>query len=405
MVVDDRPHRLAGAPWGVLDQAISTGTNFLLTIVVVRSASLEDFGAFSLVYVIYIFALGLLRTSGGNVLTVAFAGDEERLAVASRSFLGYALGCGGAIGGAAAVGSLAVGGTVRHALLALAVAMPLLMVQDALRSIQFARGHPARAAETDAVWALVLVALLVPLVLAGESRPWVFLAAWGAGGAVAAGAALARARLRPARPSVLRWLRAQSRLVVPMVGAYALSQFPPQLVYLCMPFVSDLHELGAVRAAYVLFGPMAVVFSGLSATALPAAVRAAGGPGVLLLTRRLSLVLALVAVGWGAAVVLAPDPLGVLVLGPSWEGTAAVRAFLAVSGLGEAVLVGAWVALSALQMPGRLVRVRLVTAPVQLVAGLVLSWRFGAVGTAAAFALANVLTAALAWRRVPRSSG
>lgn len=399
MVAARRRAPMAGARWGLVDQAVSTGTNFLLTLGVVRSTSLADFGAFALVYALYILVLGALRASGGNVYTVRFGHDGDLLTRAAGPFLGYAAGLGATLGAVAALVALALNGPVQPMLLTLAAVLPPLLVQDALRTLQFARGTPARAAENDGVWALLLLALLAVLLLQGETRAWVFLAAWGSAGAVAAGVGLLRAGVRPELHLPHHWWLAHHALATPQLKAHLLLHLPPQLVYLLMPLVAGIDELGEVRAAYVVFGPLGVVFSGLSMAALPAAVRAASGGAVLPLARRLSVVLGVVAVGWGVLVVAVPAPVGELLLGPSWTQTTAARAFLALSAVAEGVFVGAWIALSARALPGRLVRVQALTGPVQLVAGVGLAWYAGAVGAAAAFALANALTAVLAWRQ------
>ena len=58
-----------GAHWGLLDQALSSGTNFAVAFVVVRRVDAAEFGAFSLVSVLYVIAVcGALLASSHRAL-------------------------------------------------------------------------------------------------------------------------------------------------------------------------------------------------------------------------------------------------------------------------------------------------------------------------------------------------
>src|SRR5436190_9044601 len=114
--------------WGVADQAVSSLTNFAVTIYVARALGAIQFGAFSLAYVTYGFALNASRGLATDPLMVRFSGTDLptwRRAVASCT-------------GAAAVVSLAAGacvlgvaalldGPTRLAFLALGLTLPGLL--------------------------------------------------------------------------------------------------------------------------------------------------------------------------------------------------------------------------------------------------------------------------------------
>src|SRR5450432_1208576 len=104
--------------WGVADQAVSSLTNFAVSIFVARSVGLVQFGAFSLAYVTYGFALNASRGLATDPLMVRFSGVEPpvwRRAVASCS--GTALTVGVATGICALVAAALLGGTARLAFL------------------------------------------------------------------------------------------------------------------------------------------------------------------------------------------------------------------------------------------------------------------------------------------------
>src|ERR1700685_1030813 len=62
--------------WGVADQAVSSLTNFAVSIYVVRTLGATQFGAFSLAYVTYGFALNASRGLSTDPLMVRFSGTD-----------------------------------------------------------------------------------------------------------------------------------------------------------------------------------------------------------------------------------------------------------------------------------------------------------------------------------------
>ena len=60
--------------WGLADQAMSTLTNFLLSIYIARTLGAAQFGAFSLAYVTYGFAINASRGVSIEPLLIRFSG-------------------------------------------------------------------------------------------------------------------------------------------------------------------------------------------------------------------------------------------------------------------------------------------------------------------------------------------
>jgi O-antigen/teichoic acid export membrane protein len=71
-----RSHAVRRIGWGVADQAVSSLTNFAVSIYVARTLGAEKFGAFSLAYVTYAFALNASRGLGTDPLMVRFSGTD-----------------------------------------------------------------------------------------------------------------------------------------------------------------------------------------------------------------------------------------------------------------------------------------------------------------------------------------
>ena len=87
--------------WGLADQAVSSLTNFAVSLYVAHSLGLVQFGAFSLAYVTYSFILNASRGLATDPLLVRFSGAQQpawRRAVGSCTGTALAVGL---VGGAA----------------------------------------------------------------------------------------------------------------------------------------------------------------------------------------------------------------------------------------------------------------------------------------------------------------
>jgi O-antigen/teichoic acid export membrane protein len=380
------------------DQAVSAISNVLLTVVVARSSTPQELGQFSLVYVLFVMVLGLTRSTGGGVLAIEYADDQVELLKAAPRSTGYYVGNGLVLGIPAVLVGLALGPGTGHLLAIVGLALPLMLLQDAFRSLFFCQGRPSAAFANDLVWLLAEIVLL-GVAMAPEGRPGTstLVACWAISGVIAALVGIVQTGVVPYVAVPLQWLRAHGRIAWPLVTSEVLTQLPAHVVYLTLPLVATVADLGLVRAAYVFFGPLGVLNSGASMLALPHAVTVRKRGDVPALGRRVSLVLAGISCLWAALVVVLPDPIGRAVVGESWDHTMAVRLLLGVSLVAEAVLVGQVAALSALRDTRRLARIRMVSAPLTVALSLGLAAAFGATGTAAGFAIGYWVAAVLAW--------
>ena len=137
--------------WGIADQAVCSLTNFLLSVFVARSLGAAQFGAFSLAYVTYGFAINASRGLSIEPLLVRFS--TANLATwrrATAGSTGTALLVGLATGTIALAAGLLIGGTTGLAFVALGLMLPGLLLQDSWRYAFFAlgRGHHALINDT-----------------------------------------------------------------------------------------------------------------------------------------------------------------------------------------------------------------------------------------------------------------
>lgn len=393
---------LRQAPWGVLSQGLNAGTNFLLSFLVARSQPAAEFGRFALVLVLVVLAIGLVRETGNTVLTIAYARDRDALFRAGRRSTAYATGLG-VLGGLCCLAvALVVAGPIRPVLLVVGIAFPFLLLQDAVRGLLIAAGEPRAAAANDGLWAGVQIAsTAVVLVTVAEPAMWVFAATWAAGGICAAGYGLVRVGLLPEPASPHRWVSVHRRLAIPLLTTFALTTLPVQVVFLVMPLVSDFAQTGVLRAAYLLFGPIATLFASVYTLALVDAVRQGTPSAVTAIARRVSVVLAGIGVAWGAIVLVIPGSIGNLLMGETWDATTGSRVLLGVGLVAEGVIYGATTMMGALRQPERMVRAQLVATPIMLLLAFGLAVPYGAAGAAAGIAVGHTLCAVVAWAQAP----
>jgi O-antigen/teichoic acid export membrane protein len=387
-----------------MDQGLYSASNVVLTIVVARTVDAEAFGAFSLCYVLYLLLLGLARSTGSKPFTIERSLESDEVFRAqTRRLMGYGLGLGGLSAALSLLVGRLVSGPLSDGLTVLAVLLPGLLLQDAVRGVYFARQQPRAAFLNDALWIVLQVAAIATaLVTLDPPAMTLLMAGWGVPAAVAACVGILHLRALPGRPVLLGWLRPHAALASPLALNLVLTAAPSYVAYLAMPAVSTLDQLAVVRGAYVFFGPLNVVYTGLALVALPAFVRAAGAVSRRRMSTRVSAGLVAAAVAWGAVVVLLPDSVGRLVLGSLWDDTQATRVLLALSLVAEALLVGPEIALSSLRLPRRMTGVRLVGALVTLTSSIGLAAVYGATGLAAGFVLGYWTAALLAQAEVRR---
>ena len=204
-------------------------SNAAVSFYVARQLGATQFGAFSLAYVTYSFALTGSRGLATDSLLVRFSGTHLvtwRRAVAHCT--GTALVTGLLAGACALVAAAVLSGAPRLAFLALGLVLPGLLLQDSWRYSFFALGRGSQAFINDTIWTLTLVPPLLFLRVTHHNTVFWFIIAWGAAAMVAACVGPLQARVIPGRPmsgpgcrSTVTWHSATSRRTRPTAIAPA----------------------------------------------------------------------------------------------------------------------------------------------------------------------------------------
>ena len=396
-----RSHAARRLGWGLADQMVSSLTNFALSIVVVHVLGAEQFGAFSLAYVTYGFTLAASRGLATEPLMVRFSGTDVptwRRAVADCTGIAVVMGL---VAGACVLAVAAVlSGAAGHAFLALGLTLPGLLLQDSWRYSFFALGRGSQAFINDTIWALTLLPALAVLRVTGHANVFWFVFAWGITGTIAAAVGPWQARVIPRPARAWRWL-SQHRDLGPRYFAEGTSQSASvQLRAYGIGLVLGLATLGSVQAAATLFGPMTILFLGMSLVAIPEAARVLRRSPrhlplfCLLITGGLSVA----GLGWGIILLVAvPRGLGNLLLGPIWRSTYPLVLPQMLFVIGQGIGYGVGAGLHALAAARRSLRLVVIMSVLYVIGSLAGAAAGGAVGTVWGAAVAQWIGATYGW--------
>jgi O-antigen/teichoic acid export membrane protein len=306
--------------WGLLDQVVSSGSNFLATIIAAKLLSAENFGAFALAMAVALVVVFLARGLAGDPLATAHAADSpEELRAAARMAVATTLFVTSACAVVTAVVGLAVGGVAGPVLLALAVLLPGLAIQDLLRFVLIIGGQAKRTFLNDLFWLVVQGPLMV---LAGATGSGAFvLLAWGVAGNLAAVLGFWQTRTPLGGPGAIRpWLVRHRNLWPFFVLDNLVYQAINLVLIIVISLASTLAQVGGFRAAMTVYAPLAIIGRGVVGVAVPELARRREDP---LAVRRLGLLIAwaLTPLAVIAAVLtqLIPDSVGASILGASWS--------------------------------------------------------------------------------------
>jgi O-antigen/teichoic acid export membrane protein len=390
------------------DQALSSLTNFVLGVLVARSVSAFDFGAFSIAFTSYFMMLGVSRALATEPFVVRFPGlpDEEwRRGVRAAS--GSALAVGIALGVVTVAIGLLISGSLGTALLILGVLLPGLLLQDCWRFVFFAHRRGASAFFNDLLWAVVLLPSVAILSAVGQASVASLMLAWGAAAAAGAVFGIAQSRAMPQPLQIIPWLREQRDLAPRFFGEFAVRTAGGQLGTYGIGAVVGLAAVGALRAGDMLLGPINILSLAIGMAGVPEAVRLARTNLVRFRSAAVLLSAAMVAVVvvWGGISLLLPASVGTQILGPSWAGARTLLLPLVIAQAGAAALAGPATGLRALAAAQRTLRLRVVLSVVTLVVTIASAAIGGVVAAAWTIAVMACMGATLWWIEFHRELG
>ncbi|HEY8545696.1 MAG TPA: hypothetical protein VIL36_11635, partial [Acidimicrobiales bacterium] len=386
------------------DQAASSLSNVVVTILVANGSGRNTFGAFSLAMVAYILIAGGVRSVAGEPLLSLYAdrGPRARRRIVAEIH-GTALFLS-LLGSVALVVASVIGqGESGAALLALAFVLPFVIVQDTWRYL-FIIDRPGYALLIDVVW-LVGVVLALPLVEMGAPVGY-YVLAWGLSGAVGAGVGVFLGWGWPGWPHPWRWLMKHREVCSRYFTEFVVAQGVSQLSFAALAVIAGAAALGAARAAWVIFGPLAVIHAGLYLLLVPEGARLKGDAAAM----RRKFVLASAAsmalsTTWLAVVLVIPSRVGEVLFSDTWTKAESLLLPMGIAVVAGGALSGGVLGLRALADARNSLRARLWSTPVLVIAPVAGAVLGDATGFVLGMAVANAASAVVWWTMFELASG
>jgi O-antigen/teichoic acid export membrane protein len=352
--------------WGVADQAVSSLSNFAVNIYIARLLGAEQYGIFGVVYVTYAFALNASRGLATDPLMVRFSHVDRptwRRVVASSS--GTAVSMGALMGVAALLAAAVLGGTLGLGFLALAVALPGLLLQDSWRFAFFSCGRGAQAFLNDLIWLAVVIPALIGMQRADLTNVFWAVLAWGGAATVAAAVGVFQAGVLPRLTRTRQWLSEQRDLGFRYMVEGTTNNVASQVRTYGIGLLLGLAAVGYVQAAITLMAPVVVLVNGTGLILLPEATRIWRETAGRLLRFCVvtGLAYAILATVWGATLLVCmPKGLGQALLKGIWEPTYPLVLPTALGVLGFCIAAGAGTGLKGTGAARRSLRAAVVTS-------------------------------------------
>lgn len=341
-------------------QVLSSLSNVIISLALARGAGAAGLGAFTVAFTVYLITVGFQRLLIAEPFhALPSGGDAERdeSGMIGAAF-SYSLVCAGITGVAGLLLDLPY-------LLSLAVILPVVNLQDAVRYAAFRRKRVWAATTVDGLWVIISI-LAWPTITEGSAQ--LAVALWGFGGGIGAVVGMLLLRVRPDSPRIsLSWWQAKARgLGSHLALAGVVYTLTDHLAILGIAAAVTADALGELRAAQIIVQPSLMILTVVHLVLLP---RLAGRARSSLYGRGpvvISIVTAIACSMILALTLLLLRPLGTLLFGGGVAVLAILVVPLALRALSSAAALGFGLALKADQQGRAFVGARLLAGVVGL---------------------------------------
>lgn len=263
----------------ILDQGASSLSNVLGLVLVARWGGRAELGGVSAAMSAVTTLLAVARMSlGSRISSAAPLGPQAVRAESGSALAALAMASPVCILAVAAIGFVGMSGALSIPVLIIAIATPIVLMQDMLRFAANASGAPEVAAQSDITWLGLLVASIpIGLVLASPPGPILATAVWGSGAILAYAIAARRQHIWPEFVGLWVWAH-KNASAISGTGAAALGQAVAALARLgLIGWFSETGTLGVIAGGVLLFAPVNLLQSLVVFGAMPViATRARG---------------------------------------------------------------------------------------------------------------------------------
>ena len=301
-----------------VDQAIAGASNVLAAVLAARLLGVDSFARFEIVFLVYVLVGGIGRALCCEPLLVHPDEVDER----PGDSIGTTFVVASVMSGLVLVGAAftllwdrptAIGLTV------LAVALPLMFIQDLGRYLGFATQRPSLALILDTVWLVGMIVFAVLLAQVGANTLTWVLVVWAGTGALAGCYVLWRFRRHTPRPN-LSWLRETWGFSWRYLLSFSAGQGTSLGASLALGAIVDARALGAARGASLLVRPsLTVQAAGAAASTADISRNRASGRAVRSAVLKVTVLTTAAGLLNTGVLLLLPDKVGVQLLGATWE--------------------------------------------------------------------------------------
>lgn len=389
------------AVWSVADQVISSISNFIVLLLVIRVSDAAGVGAFSLLYAGFFLTLSFTRGLAMDPFVVEHSEEDPQGGHSDkwRREAGRALGASAVIALAIGVCVSVVGALVPFELgvelIVFGIALVGLLIQDSYRAALFGGGRPQAAFANDSLFLTVQVLAIAAVAFWADLTVASVLISWGLGAFAGVAFGVTQFRAFPVVSGALSWTRYNIQLGRAFTADYLANRGLEQATLSMISVFGGLGALGLVSTARTLFAPMTTLQTGISSFALPEVSRKARTLGHERAIRKFIWTLAVsLSAGMGVAGLIiysVPSEIGERLIGPNWSAAASLvlpmTAFSAVNAAGFTL----WLGLRALRLAKEVFIIRVATGVLGLGAAS-LGAQFGAAAGAIWGMTVGVLT-------------
>jgi O-antigen/teichoic acid export membrane protein len=390
---------LSRAGSGVIDQAFVSLANFGLGVVVARLVAPTEFGAFGVAFAVYVVALNIARGFATQPLMIRFSSrDAGEFARGAGKATGLAVLLGILSGAMCLILGFVFPPPLSGGFFGLAVALPGLLLQDALRFVLFTERRGHLAILNDLVWTVVLVPLIAIVVVSGTASVFSLVVCWGAGAAAAAIVGTIRTGVVPQVQEAISWWSEHWDITPGFLMSELMQMGGAQLVQFAVGGLVGLSAVGSLRGAELLLGPTSMLTMGVIFTMVPEASRLTKAlPRLRRLAVTLSVVLGLAGAIWGAMLLFLPKTVGHQMLGASWEGARSVLLPMILYSTLSLLSTGPKIALRALEDASRTLQVSTLGSVITVFSGAVGSFAAGVIGGAWGLTFGSLVSLVAWW--------
>lgn len=386
--------RLLGAG---LDQAVSSLQNFCLLLAALHWFSLDQLGVFSLAYACATLVLTVARSLVLEPLVILRVGHELR-ETSTRQAIGLSLVVGVGAGICWAAAAALFGGSTRLTVLATAVVLPVVLLQDAYRFGLFVRGEQLRAAVQDGAGLIVTVVVLALGWVSGTHTGWFVMGSWGLGCAAAALVGARQLGVGPDLGGARQWWAESRSLGGQLAGSTAAQQGVGRASQAMVSLIASPAALGLVSASRTVYLPMTTLLTASTTFALPESAQRlrSGGRSLTRFAVQVSLALSACVALSMVAILAVPTSVGSLLAGSNWDQARELALPTGLWVLGMALGQGPRIGLRALSLGRRTLHLSVVIGILLLIGTSVGAAWAGGAGAAWGFGIVSMVTA-IAW--------